>query len=255
MCFGRETCRRRISLQPNQPKVDGRKYFAVGDRGIRAAFGLGIRAVERATHDYEETLAAAYPCGNRPSDSQYGTGSSEKLLRVVSNEDGVSIGESSVQSVDRLGLNTVEETLPGKTSETRSAIISDIVISRSNGGTMLRRALLDVSSGVNLMSDDVRHALGIQVARYNGPAIQVMDKSGLIPIGLVEADWKFLNQAKIYRTFFLVIKTPYFDALLGRPLIEEYQLYNSDPGLAAQVNQPNLASLQVSRLLLDLKGR
>jgi len=241
-------------LQPNRPKVDGRQYFTVGGGGIRPTIGLNIKPVKRATHDYEKASSIAYPCGNRPWGGQHDTGSSEKLLHTIDSGNRVATNEASVHSVDKFGLKAVEETLPRKTSETRPMIISDIILSRSNGSPLLRRALLDVASRVNLMSDDVRHALGVQMARYNGPTIRVMDKIDLTPLGFAEVDWKFLDQAKIYRTVFLVIRTPYFDVMLGRPLIEEYQLYESDPALAAQVNQPNIASLQVPRLLLEVKN-
>ncbi|KAI9764014.1 MAG: hypothetical protein M1839_006054 [Geoglossum umbratile] len=106
--------------------------------------------------------------------------------------------------------------------------VSDIGIQNPDSLDFLhRRGLHDISSIHNLMSNDVRRTLNVDMDPYNGKPSVVAVPGGeeAVPLGQVRVAWHLKsNKGKTYIDSFLVVETEYFDVILGEQIIREHQL-------------------------------
>jgi hypothetical protein len=110
----------------------------------------------------------------------------------------------------------------------RTEGLIDIGLYGVDGKIVFRRMVIDMGSKVNVMADDVRCDLGIEMDKYTGPAIRVSRWREVEPIGLVEASWRFREYTKVYKTMFLVMKTKNYDVLLGEQFVNKFQIFKRD---------------------------
>jgi hypothetical protein len=150
-----------------------------------------------------------------------------------------SLAQDSSNFRDKLianGANDPDAPHPTSEGPTESAnkifdqapTISDIGIQNPNSLDFLhRRGLHDISSLHNLMSNDVRRTLNVDMDPYNGkPSVVAVPGEGeAAPLGQVRVAWHLKsNTGKTYVDSFLVVETEDFDVVLGEQIIREHQL-------------------------------
>ncbi|PYH92130.1 hypothetical protein BO71DRAFT_400781 [Aspergillus ellipticus CBS 707.79] len=113
--------------------------------------------------------------------------------------------------------------------------IYDIAILTSSNDLLRRRMLVDFETEVNVMDDDIYRRMNVRMQPYYGPAITVLGRSDVKPLGKVQATWSIYGRGKSYSTEFYIIRWASFDVLLGKTSVRELGLYRADPGIATRL--------------------
>ncbi|KAL2814902.1 hypothetical protein BDW59DRAFT_154095 [Aspergillus cavernicola] len=114
---------------------------------------------------------------------------------------------------------------------TKKIFTYDIVVfSAEPEKVVYRRLLLDfqLKDTVDAISDEIPQRLNLPITPYKGAEVKLPNGHCVMPIGTLEAKWQRYEGEKLYTTKLYVIEKSYFDMLLGRSSIWEYQLWDED---------------------------
>ncbi|KAL4941872.1 hypothetical protein BDV06DRAFT_172556 [Aspergillus oleicola] len=143
-------------------------------------------------------------------------------------------------SLENLDANEVPAINTRPTTDISERLfVYDTAISGLEPGKLIyRRVLLDFDRDrtTNVISDEIPQTLGLPVAPYTGPKVQLPSGKWVMPVGTVDVNWSLFEGVKPYTMHFVVIENSHYDMLLSRWTIKAHEFWEEDGQIIERLN-------------------